>query len=272
MNIILNPKIEGLKNQINALKAELNNIVTDYELLVNFVCRNIQDKYMSIIGSSKLELLYLEFESRRLKRKIELMQICYNIGKAVNLDEIEEQLDAELKEWQIKLNDYLYEVNNAKMSVEILKYSEDNIELKKLFRKLSKLIHPDINPDLPEKYQLLWLRVYEAYKKCDLDELKTLETLIELDDFQIAVVETEDKLSKLKSRLENSISHYISKIEKVKDTHPYTLINIINNKELMEKQLNEIEQKKSTFQEQIIKYKSIINNMELSGNVGFNLN
>ena len=110
MNIVLNPATEALKLNIEVLKNELTSIINDYELLVNFVCRNIQDKYMTLIGFSKLQLLNLECDCRKLKRKIELIQRCINTGEPVIIQDIDYILDFEMKEWYVKINQHLSEL------------------------------------------------------------------------------------------------------------------------------------------------------------------
>jgi len=272
MNIILNPETEALKRNIEVLKTELNNIVSDYELLVNFVCINIQNKYMTLVGYSKLEVLYLECDTRKLKRKIELIQSCINRNENIDFNKIENQLDHEMKEWHIQINKYLSELKQVEKNVALMNAAPDNSELKKLFRKLSKILHPDINPDLPEKYRLLWHRVHEAYKNCDVEELKTIELMIEMDKVVVQEASSLDELSLRKKKLDESISHYIRKIELVKSSHPYKLIEIIDNKELIAEELSALDKQKQNLLELIDKYKSVLNKIDLSGYVGLSLN
>ena len=153
-----------------------------------------------------------------------------------------------------------------------MKTSEDKVELKKIFRKLTKLLHPDINPDLSGIHKLLWNRVYEAYKNCDTDEIKTIELMIDMDNIVVDVISNEDELRTRKLKLEESIIHYLKKIETVKSTYPYKLIDIINNGELVSAELAEIDNQKENFMKQIEKYSTILNSLTLGGYVGFSLN
>lgn len=274
MNIIPNPNIETLKKHIEVLKNELTNIISDYELLINFTCRNIKDIYMTLIGYSRLELLEIECEARRLKRKFELMQKYINRGLPIDIQLIENNLNKEMEEWTIKINKYIKELKQSELNITLMEMAPDNTEVKKLFRKLSKILHPDINPYLPEYYKLLWFRVYEAYKICDINELKTIELMIEMDNIVPVPekVSTIDELLLKENKLEESISHYIKKIETVKNTNPYKFIEIIENEEFLTAELGAIEKQKEHFRKQIDKYIMILKNINTGNHVEFGLN
>lgn len=271
MQIIQSEENKKLNQEISILKEELSILVYEYELLKNTVCKNIEDKYFAMIGRHQLEKLYLEFETKKLKRKIELIQSYINQNKLVNIAEIENVLIAESQKWEREIKDYANSLKKAEKRMEILETQEDAAELKSLYRKLCKLLHSDINPNLSDEQKLLWSRVQSAYKNCNIEELEVIELILHnCEDFEIK--EVEDDLFETKKRMKDSIKHYIEKINEVKNKEPYTLINIIENEELIEKEKEKIDAEKEKLEELILYYKNILNTLGYEGNVGFSYN
>lgn len=99
---------------------------------------------------------------------------------------------------------------------------ERELELKTLYRKLVRLLHPDTRPasdssDLSGEIQKLWLEVQQAYKAKDLKTLKRLELMsliyleqlnsLTLDEiYESSLIFTEE-LEKLKQRVKASRKH-----------------------------------------------------------------
>jgi len=271
MQIIEKEENKKLKQDISNLKDELAILVNEYELLINTVCKNIEAQYFTIIGKDQLEKLYLEFESKKLKRKIELIQSYINQNKSVNIAEVENILLRESLDWEREIKNYATALKNAEKRVKLLETEPDSTQLKSLFRKLCKMLHPDINPNLNEMQKLLWTRVYEAYKDCNLEELKSIELILDNDeDYKIS--EVQNDLSEIKNKLDKSIKYYIEKINDVKSKKPYTLINIVENEELIKKEKENTEVEKLQLESIIIFYKNVLKTLGYENNEGFSCN
>jgi len=271
MQIIENEKNKKLKQDISNLKEELSILVNEYELLINTVCKNIEAQYFTIIGKYQLEKLYLEFEAKKLKRKIELIQSYVNQNKSVNITEVENILLRESLDWEREIRNYATALKNAEKRIKLLETEPDSTQLKSLFRKLCKILHPDINPNLNEMQKLLWTRVYEAYKDCNLDELKAIELILDNDE-DYKITEVQNDLSEIKNKLDKSIKYYIEKINDVKSKKPYILINIIENENLINSEKEKTEIEKLQLESIIIYYKNVLKTLGYENNVGFSCN
>ncbi len=272
MQIVPHPEIQKLKKKVLALGDELAILIGEHELLVHHVCGNIQAIFMTLIGYAKLELFYSELEVRKLRRKIELFQAYINQGMPVNFEEVEATLEREWQQWVLSLNGFIRDLSMAQLRVDYIESHNDDLELKTTFRKLSKMLHPDIHPNLPEKYSLMWFRVLDAYKSSNIEELRALDMILSLDEVPEDNISSEELLRERESQLEDMIMNYTKKIMDVKSKPPYTLLKIIEDKELMAVELSGIEAKKTQCNELIEYYQNILKTMGTGGYVELSLN
>ena len=101
------------------------------------------------LGSLEYKAYEAQCAVMRLKRKVELIQAKKNRQEKVNIAKIDERLDVEFYEYQQKLNEQIDKMNEAleHSKAEYLS-EEESKELKKLYRKIVKALHPDINPEV----------------------------------------------------------------------------------------------------------------------------
>ncbi|MFS0784505.1 hypothetical protein [Bacillus sp. 1P06AnD] len=112
-------------------------------------CKNIEMSYMLVLGSLEYKVSEAQCAALRMKRKLELIQAKRNRQEKIILPQIEEILENEFSEYKEKLNAQIDKINAAiKHSQGVLLSDKDNKELKKLYRKIVKMIHPDLHSDL----------------------------------------------------------------------------------------------------------------------------
>lgn len=161
----------------------------------------------------------------KCKKTIEFYQNAINHGKAVDMGEVQSFLDAQMAEYYAKLKEML---DGRKRCEEAGESSAYEVERSKtLYRRIAKLLHPDINPQTDRNAVLmeLWQRTMTAYHANDIKELSELEVLIrkalrELggDGMQIDIPDIEDRIDEIKRE-----------IAEIRSTEPYTYRKFIDD-------------------------------------------
>lgn len=219
--------------------------------------------YDQIFGSLSKELGDVKMECVK-KRKI--LSYCKNIielGLPIYRVELDTFIEKAMKDYQdtiaCLLEDETDETSNEVVSEK---------ELKKLYRRIAKLIHPDMNAKLKSNpvIQDLWNRSCVAYNCTNFKELQELEVLINkyLDSIfydhpnDIEIPNIEEKIFDL-----------YKEIDKIKNNNPYqykyVLIDeksVISKIEELSKELNDYKRYIEDLDSQIDVYNPLIKEKE----------
>lgn len=232
--IILFPKYEELKEAIEKLRTELSMLVLERDELQFIECKNIEAAYLLALGSLEYKAYEIQCRVLRLKRKSELIQIKKNRQEKISISKIEDTLDLEFEEYQKNLEQQINKINDALQWKEGEFLSEEETrELKELYRKIVKKLHPDLNKDLSEGQLRLFENAVNAYKNGDLGTLQFIGEMVlepvlpEIKEDGLGV------LKKEKDRLDSIIKNLKEGIDKIKSEYPYYLKELINDKEKM---------------------------------------
>ena len=241
-DIIISPEYAKLVEEIKQLKEDIVNLYEERDELTYHICKNIETEYMSKIGILEYKLYEFQCKILRIKRKIELYQLKINRQECPNEEEIEKELEDEYKEYTEKLEKMSSELQSALTRKNWGILSEENSkELKKVYRKLVKKLHPDLNKEKSEKNKNLLLQVTKAYENGDLVTLKNLELLtdeiIEKEDVEIGEME-ELKKSKIKYKI--IVKELLEEIKKIKDSFPYNKKEFLKSDILVQKRKEEL--------------------------------
>lgn len=243
--LILFPDFEALKKEVEKLRTELSMLFLERDDLLYQECKNIEMAYMFAIGGLEYKVFEIECKIRRQKRKVELIQAKKNRQEKILLSQIDDILDAEFAEYQAKLNEQVEKMNAAleRSHGEILT-DEEASELKKLYRGIVKVLHPDLHPDLTEAQTQLFLNAIDAYEHGDLNSLRIIEAMV--GDPVIPAEETNGMaaLLKEKERLLKLLQTSKDRISEIKAEFPYTMKEFIQSPD-------KIEERKAELQEQI---------------------
>ena len=185
----------------------------------------------------------------RLRKTIELCQAALNHGESIDMDRIEELIKEQMESYYTELKRMLADTQAAKEAGTVSSATAQ--EVKRIYRKLAKQIHPDINPESRKSPQLmdLWNRIVIAYESNDLREIRELEVLTAaaLDqicrDITIDIPNLEDKIASLKSE----IAYIINSAPYIYDTY----IKDPNKRKEKETELEKQLQEYQSYREQL---------------------
>ena len=209
----------------------------DYESLLlerdqlNKEGEQIWTVYLQIFGQMITEHYEEMLECIKCKKIIAYCQSILNHGGTIDINKMQEHLDAEMLEFyntlQKMLADYL-NARNADVSTEY-----DVKRAKELYRKLAKLIHPDLNPvtDSSEQLKELWQRIMIAYRRNDVKELSELEVLVRKVLNDLGLANTKAEIPNISEKIEE----LKKEIEEIKHSEPYCLKYLIENEEAIKK-------------------------------------
>ncbi|MDZ7838002.1 MAG: hypothetical protein U5N58_08630 [Actinomycetota bacterium] len=208
-NLELHQAIKQKQQQLASLKEQLTDLISRRDHLLFTKKKNLEAMYIIKIGQYEYRLAEAECSTARLKRKIALLQSQINKGKSIDLDDIEKTLDREYRKWEQQIKQLTEQVTRADTRIKSLLPAADSRKLQKLYRKLVKILHPDLNPVMDDKQKLLWQRLQDAYRNGDLEE-------VELIDMLTASFKETD-IQKNQGQLDKAISSYQQKVRKLSD-------------------------------------------------------
>lgn len=111
---------------------------------------------------------------------------------------------------------------------------EDNRELKKLYRKIVKSLHPDINSNVSEAQLQLFDNAVSAYKNGDLETLRTIGEMVGNNPLPEQNKDAMTQLVEDKERLHGLLKSIRESIDNIKTEYPYTMKDIVEDTEKTE--------------------------------------
>ena len=250
-------RVQKLKEELNILNKKYLKLYEEMEDL-NKKKEALESLYMSRLGA----LIFLKFENeieyRKLKKKFNLIIKCKNKNEKIDINNIDNILKKELESFYKELEDIRERMKISKMYLESPTLSDEEIKnIKDIYRKLAKKLHPDINRNLTEKEINLWNKVKEAYENNDLISLIVLDGLVNK-------IEIKDDISA--SNIEENIEKIKDKIEKLKlineevlNEFPLNLREVINDNNFIENKKEELNKEIKIYKEKIKELNNLIN-------------
>lgn len=198
-------------------------------------CFLLEKEYIRVFGEAILKLHRLQIECARKKKTIEFCRQALNRGEKTDENALREFIRQEtlgLQEHYRKMSEEYEDVKNAENVSEA-----DMAKIRKIYRRIVKLLHPDLHPEVKESRELqdLWNQVSAAYACNDLKELEELEILVAAaladhggDEWKIEIQDLADRIVALEDE-----------IAKIMTTEPYQYKFLLNDPEaMMEKKIS----------------------------------
>lgn len=260
--IILNLEYENLKKELLKKRTELSMLVLQRDELKYVICKNIETKYMLELGSLEYCLYQSECIIMRLKRKVELIQMRINRQEKIDVSAIDKLLDEQFREYQQKLEEKIKKMNEAieRGNGEVLTEQQAK-ELKKLYRAIVKALHPDLNPNVTKQQIKLFQNAVTAYKNGDLQTLRIINEMISNNHSEDDNTDNIEKMRNELIRLDRMISSINGDIEKIKSEYPYTMKDILFDKEQLNQRKQELKDNIDQCNELVSFYKTKIQHL-----------
>lgn len=209
--------------------------------------------YIRTFGEQILEVFRKKLECVKKKKMIEFCQVSLNHGQTVDADKLQEYIKSETRKLQDNLDDMIKDYDNAKSSVKITQGEASRI--KQIYRKLVKIIHPDVNPMIETRSDLneLWQRISLAYTCNNLNDLQELEVLAikavndSTGEIEIVIPDLEDKIKELEKEIAN-----------IKETDPYQYKFLLEDEDSVKTKKNELSEEIDTWKEYSIQLDEVI--------------
>jgi hypothetical protein len=226
VSIFIDPEIDGLKLEAKSLEAKLNKLSDE---------------------KADLEKLIHEFGVRHNKELGELILkiLKFRKNKAKGTPEeteAEEDYKNYSQEFEVSKNEKIADLTE-----------EELIEIKKKYRKASKLCHPDVvSEDQKELADKLFTELNKAYEQNDLKKVTEILENLKKGNFFVSKSDTITQKQLMKAEIEKlkiRISELMQQVELIKASDAYKTISGIKDwdvyfketKEKLENQAKELE-------------------------------
>lgn len=228
-------RYEELLLKKEALKKEAENYKIQYNEIFNVLNNDTYEARMECVKKRKI---------------VSYCQNLYDLDAKIYRKDLNTYIDKAMEEYRNTL-DYILS-NDEKEKKRISMNKDDEKQIKNIYRKLARLVHPDMNSKLKDNktIQDLWNRTCIAYSCLNLEELQELVVLINryLESINQGSIDIEIP------NVDEKIFCLNREIEKIKHTNPYLYKYVIADKEAIIK-------KKSELLKELSDYKRYLNEL-----------
>lgn len=217
--------------------------------------------YVKEFGDLHLALFEKQISCIKKKKRIGYYQAAINHGGVIDQAEVEALLVKEMQEYQEKLQDMVAENDAARKITEIT--SVKLLKIKRIYHRLAKQLHPDINPmtaEIPELMEL-WNAVHTAYNCNSLEDMEEAELLVNEALRRIGMGYREIEIPDLPGKIEA----LEASIAKIRETDPYQYKFLLEDPEAVKEKRRDLEKQIETYTEYEKELDSVIDGLLTSG-------
>jgi len=219
--------------------------------------------YTQVFGQLISDVYEEKIECIKCKKTIACYQQAQNRGGVVDQAAVQEYLEREMASYYANLKRMLDDYERCKNAGTSTSYEVRRSRT--LYRRLAKLIHPDINPetDRQEVLKELWVRILKAYGRSDIRELSELEVLVRKALKDLGAGEIRVDIPDIKERI-NALKDEIFEIT---HTEPYTYKTLLDDEEKVEKKKAELQDELDSYRKYHGELDGVIVRMINSGGI-----
>lgn len=245
--IDISPRLKQLKAVYERLQQVYAELIAKRDDLTEHEIPRLEALYMDAIGQMLYEELCLQYDIALLKSERDLLQAYINRGEEPDIEDVEEKVGQQAQTFNENIHREEERINQAKAYIE--EHKEENskdaeaekLELKQIYKRLVRRLHPDLHPEQTEWERELFMKVQEAYRNEDLERLRELEA--ELDAGMPSSDAESDSIEEWEKRVE-CLKQQIADIEKeiyeIEHEFPFTYREKLNDQEWIVAQREEI--------------------------------
>lgn len=209
-------EIDGLSQQLAALLENLEQMQQQEKPYLLAL-------YQTNLGELEYRLLELQIECRALQERIELATRTLNHGERLtqrHLDVIEDQIHAAYLAWQLQLKEQAQALSDGFAYLNGLIQVDAAVvgRAKKAYRRLARLLHPDVSPQHQALFEHYWPSVQEAYRAMDAD---LLEALLHVVETAVAQDDGHEDMEASKKRLTGMIAKETERLVALRNSPPF---------------------------------------------------
>ena len=242
-DITPHPEFAKLIKEIEKLREEVSRLIEKRDYLRYHLSPQVNADYIKKIGVYEYKVFEFTIKVRRLRRKTELIRAKIAKDEIIIPSEIESILDEEYIDYEDRLQAELDRINSEmeRGSGDFLSDS-DGEELKRLYRKVVKMLHPDLNPDQTEREKIFFLKAVSAYERGDLDALRAIYVLAESLDFYDRDNADGDSLDATKEILTRRAEVLRNDIDKIENSFPLNKREFLEDEEAVAARREDLEE------------------------------
>ena len=195
------------------------------------------------------------------KKTIAFCRMYINRDERIDASALKEYIDEQMETYYDQLRQMAADNELCK---ELRSIPEaEYLEIKSIYRRIAKALHPDLNPLTEDNEELseLWSRTAAAYNSSDLKELRELEVLVNAvlskldgEHIDVEIPDIGDKIEKLKEE-----------IERITSTDPYMYKHLLDSDELKEEKKEELRKELKEYSEYEKELKDILRSFIKNG-------
>lgn len=201
--------------------------------------------YAKEFGDLILAVFEKEIACIRKKKEISYYQMALNRGEAINQTEIERLIKEEMQAYQEELEQRIAENEVSKKMDHIT--TREELEIKRIYHRIAKKLHPDINPKTAEIPELmtLWHATVTAYNSNSLKDIQEDEILVNKALEKIGAGDMEIEIPDIDQKITDTEAD----IQHIMETDPYQYKYILDDPEAVADKKKDLKEQKKTYED-----------------------